>query len=115
MDDNVTIFQKSSNFLAELPYLNMGASFLVGLAVGYVVKKSFKIMLFILGLSIILVFFLEYKNIVIINENELMGMVDTIQSSFSNFVILLKNRLAKMKIYGTLSAITGFIVGIKMG
>ncbi len=93
----------------------MGASFLVGLAVGYVVKKSFKLMLFILGFSLILVFFLEYKNIVIINENELMGMVDTIQSSFSNFVILLKNRLAKMKIYGTLSAIAGFIVGIKMG
>jgi uncharacterized membrane protein (Fun14 family) len=110
-----SIHKSGGSFLSELPYLNMGASFLVGLSVGYVLKKSFKLMLFILGLSLILIFFLEYKNIIVVNENELLSMADSIEKYFIAFVSFLKDRISRIKIYGTLSAVAGFIVGIKMG
>ncbi len=101
--------------LAELPYLSMGASFLVGLAVGYVVKKSFKLMLFILGLGLILIFFLEYEHIISINQDQLLSFVESMRLSFIEFVEFLKDRVSKIKLSGTLSAIAGFLVGIKMG
>ena len=31
--------------IPELPYMDMGTGFLIGLAIGYTVKKSFKLML----------------------------------------------------------------------
>ena len=112
---NTENIPQGSNHLPELPYLTMGASFLVGLALGYVVKKSFKLMLFLLGLALILVFFLEYKHIVTINEDQLLSFVDSMSQAFSQFVLFLKERIAQIKVSGTLSAIAGFVVGIKMG
>ena len=101
--------------VVEIPYLTMGASFLIGMAVGYVVKKSFKLMLFLMGLSLILIFFLEYKHIVVVDQDQLLNFVDAIRESFSNFVLFLKDRVAQIKLSGTLSAVAGFIVGIKFG
>jgi len=113
--NETTVNENISNQVAELPYLTMGASFLVGLAVGYVVKKSFKLMLFLLGLALVLIFFLEYKHIVTINEDQLLNFVDSMRMGFVQFVEFLKDRLAQIKLSGTLSAIAGFVVGIKMG
>ena len=107
--------EQSSIQLPELPYLTMGASFMIGLAVGYVVKKSFKLMLFLLGISLILIFFLEYKHIVTVNEDQLLSMVDSMSGAFTQFVVFLKERMAQIKVSGTLSAIAGFIIGVKMG
>ncbi len=111
--ENLT--QQGASSLPELPYLTMGASFLVGLAIGYVLKKSFKLMLFLVGLALILIFFLEYKHIVTINEDQLLSFVDSMSQAFSQFVIFLKERISQIKVSGTLSAIAGFVVGIKMG
>jgi uncharacterized membrane protein (Fun14 family) len=115
MEENLSYSLKNSSMIPELPYLNMGASFLVGVAVGFVVKKSFKIMLFLLGIALILIFFLEYKHVITINEDALLSSVDSVKNSFIHFVEFLKDRLNQMKVAGTLSAVTGFIVGIKMG
>jgi uncharacterized membrane protein (Fun14 family) len=109
-----TVANTNTN-LSELPYLTMGASFLIGLAIGYVIKKSFKLMLFLLGISLILIFFLEYKHIVTVNEDQLLGMVDSMSAAFSQFVIFLKERISQIKVSGTLSAVAGFLIGIKMG
>ncbi len=94
----------------------MGAGFLIGLSVGYVVKKSFKLMLFMLGVALILLFFLEYKNIVTINEDALLNSVEVVKNSFMHSVEFLKERVSGIKmISGTVSALVGFVIGIKMG
>jgi uncharacterized membrane protein (Fun14 family) len=105
-----------SSAVSDLPYLNMGAGFLIGLSVGYVVKKSFKLMLFMLGVALILLFFLEYKNIVTINEDALLNSVEVVKNSFMHSVEFLKERVSGIKmISGTVSALVGFVIGIKMG
>ena len=43
--DNI---EGATNVDHPIPYLDMGTSFLIGLAVGFFIKKSFKIGLFIL-------------------------------------------------------------------
>ena len=115
MNDAVSTSPSNPSWLAELPYLNMGASFMVGLAVGYVVKKSFKLMIFLLGVALILIFFLEYKHIVTINEDALLSSIDSIKNSFIHFADFLRERVEKFKMAGTISAGVGFVVGIKMG
>jgi uncharacterized membrane protein (Fun14 family) len=103
------------SIFSELPYLNMGASFLVGLAVGFALKKSFKLMLLLLGVVLILMFFLEYEHIITINQDQLLSFVDSLRESFIHFAEFLKDRVAQIKLSGTLSAIAGFFIGLKMG
>ena len=44
---------------SPFPFLEMGTSFVIGLAIGYFFKKFFKILLLLLGLGIVVLFVLE--------------------------------------------------------
>ncbi len=99
----------------QLPYLEMGSGFMIGLSVGYVVKKSFKLMLLLMGLAVIGVFILENQGIITLNETSLNQNVSLGVEAFKQFVLFLKERLAALKIAGGASAIAGFVVGLKMG
>ena len=99
----------------HLPYLEMGSGFVMGLSVGYVVKKSFKLMLLLMGLAVIGVFVLENQGIIILNETSLDQNVSLGVEAFKHFALFLKERLAALKIAGGASAVAGFVVGLKMG
>ena len=99
----------------HLPYLEMGSGFIMGLSVGYVVKKSFKLMLLLMGLALIGVFVLQAKGIITLNESSLDQNVSWIVAGFKHFVLFLKDRLAALKVAGGASAVAGFVVGLKMG
>jgi len=98
-----------------LPYIDMGIGFLIGLSVGYVLKKSFKLMLIFLGLGIISLFILESNGLITINESQVMKGVSTLSSYFQEFVAFLKNRLELFTASKGLSAIAGFFIGLKIG
>jgi len=98
-----------------LPYLEMGTGFLIGLSIGYVIKKSFKILLFLLGIGIITVFVLESKGVITLNEEHLQNTVSQGTDVFKYFVTFLKDRLEHFEVSSGLSAVAGFFVGIKMG
>jgi len=99
----------------HIPYLEMGSGFMMGLSVGYVVKKSFKLMLLLMGLAIIGVFVLENQGIITLNESSLDQQVSLGTEAFKHFVLFLKDRLAALKVAGGASAVAGFVVGLKMG
>ena len=99
----------------HLPYLEMGSGFMMGLSVGYVVKKSFKLMLFLMGVAIIGVFLLEKQGIIVLNESALDQNVSLGVEIFRVFALFLKERLAALQVTGGASAIAGFVVGLKMG
>ena len=99
----------------QLPYLEMGSGFMMGLSVGYVAKKSFKLMLFLMGLTIIGMFVLESQGIITFNEASLDQDVSFSIEAFKQFALFLEERLAALKIAGGASAVAGFVVGLKMG
>jgi uncharacterized membrane protein (Fun14 family) len=99
----------------QFPYLEMGSGFMIGMSVGYVVKKSFKLLLFLLGISIIAIFVLERQGILVLNETALDQNVSLGMEAFQTFTAFLKERLSSLKLAGGASAIAGFLVGLKMG
>ena len=98
-----------------LPYLDMGTGFLIGLALGYVLKKSFKLMLVFVGLGIISLFLLESNGFMTINEAQVTQSVAKLSSSFQEFMLFIKNRLELFQFSKGVSAIAGFLLGLKMG
>jgi len=107
--------EKLIDKIPELPWLEMGSGFLIGLAVGFVVKKSFKILLFFLGLAVVLLFVLENQHIIILNEEGLNQTVSQGSQLFQHFALFLKERLSQLQFAGSASAVAGFLAGLKMG
>ena len=106
---------QNSSAIEGLPYLEMGGGFLIGLAIGYVLKKSFKILLILLGISLITIFVLESKGVITLNEAGLQESVSGGMEMFKHFAGFLKDRLSNFEVTSGLSAVAGFVVGLKMG
>jgi len=99
----------------NIPYLEMGGSFLLGLAIGFALKKSFKIGLIILGLGFIFVFVLENQGILTLNEDSLNAQLSHVIEQSKFMIAFIKDRMGEYKTTGTLSAVAGFGVGLKIG
>ena len=110
-----TTQETTSNTLETLPYLEMGTGFIIGLAVGYALKKSFKILLFLLGIGLVTVFVLESKGIVVLNEETLESSVAEGTNMFKQLLVLMKERVSNLKMDSGLSSVAGFAVGLMMG
>ena len=100
---------------SSFPYLEMGSAFVIGLAVGIALKKSFKLLLVLLGLGLIFVFVLENQNMISVNEANLQNAISIGGDQFQQMVIFLQHRVEQYKAVGSASAIAGFFVGIKIG
>ncbi|MBD3794755.1 MAG: FUN14 domain-containing protein [Epsilonproteobacteria bacterium] len=96
-------------------FLDLGTSFVIGLAVGFFLKKSIKMALFVLGFILVAMFLMESNGMLSVNETTLEhtvgGGIDLVQSLAS----FLKNRLDAMTFGKAGSAVAGFFVGLKIG
>ncbi len=103
------------NVTAEnpLPFLEMGSSFLIGLAVGFFIKKSFKMVLFILGFALIATFYMESQGIFTINEKVLEESIANGAKYFDYLVASVKERITSFQ--SGAGATAGFVVGLKFG
>jgi uncharacterized membrane protein (Fun14 family) len=100
---------------SPLAYLEMGTGFLIGLSLGYVLKKSFKLMLLLLGVSFIALFYFESNGFITINEAEVSQSVAKLSHSFQDFISFIKQRLELFQVSKGISAIAGFVIGLKIG
>jgi len=98
---------------SPIPYLELGSSFLIGLAVGYFIKKSYKIVLFILGFSLILIFFMESQDILTVNDQVLEKSISTGSTYFEFLVSSIQDRITSFQT--GIGAGAGFLVGLKIG
>ena len=91
-------------------FLRLGFSFMVGLAVGYALKVAFKIALVVGGLLLILLFSLQYSDIIEVNWA---GM----ESSYDGFVGWLTAYSGALKdfIADNLSSAASFTAGLLLG
>ena len=106
---------------AEMDYLsstfllgNVGAPFVIGLAVGYFAKKMLKIALFIAGGAIVLLFVSEYFGVTTISDNGLQTAADAATNMAKQSGHFLVDRLSRISAKGV-SAVAGFFVGLKFG
>ena len=93
------------------PFLEMGTSFVIGLAIGYFLKKSFKIFLLILGLGLVLIF---------VSGIDISGQMIEDKASdavniFQSFAGKLKAWLENLELSHKAGAVAGFIAGLKFG
>jgi uncharacterized membrane protein (Fun14 family) len=86
--------------------LSVGGPFLAGLAVGYAVKKLIKLALFLLGISILLIYYLNSQGIVKLNPEPLARELST------RLDLLVEK--ASQNIVQTSSFLLGFIAGFKL-
>ncbi|KIM09525.1 MAG: hypothetical protein KU29_01875 [Sulfurovum sp. FS06-10] len=97
------------------PFLEMGTSFVIGLAIGYFLKKSFKFLLLLLGLGLVILFVLESKGTITVDDQVIQNGVSSGVSTFQSFIDMIKTRLSHMELSTGAGAIAGFFVGLKFG
>ena len=104
-----------SNITADtpLPYLDMGSGFIIGLAVGFFIKKSFKMVLFILGFALIATFYMESQGIFTINDKVLEESIANGVKYFDYLISAVKERITGFQ--SGAGAIAGFVIGLKLG
>jgi len=93
---------------------NVGAPFIIGLAVGYFAKKALKIALFFGGLAIVVMFATEYYGFTTISDEGLKNTTGIVINSLKSFFGFLTDRLSHITSRG-LSAVAGFAAGLKFG
>jgi len=115
IDNYNTGLEATTSTGSGIPFLEMGTSFVIGLAIGYFVKKSFKFLLLILGLGLVLLFIMESQGYFHVNDQMIQDGVSSGVDSFQNIVAMLKERLGKMELSSGVGAVAGFFAGLKFG
>ena len=98
----------------SIPYLEMGGGFLLGMSVGYALKKSFKALLLLFGLGFIFMILLESQGAISIDQMPLQDVINLGADKFKSAFELLQQRFEKYQVAGGMSALAGFMVGIKI-
>ncbi len=98
------------------PFLlgNVGAPFVIGLAVGYFAKKMLKIALFLAGGAIVLLFVTEYYGVTSLSDQGLQTAANAATNIAKDSGGFLIDRLSRISTKGV-SATAGFFVGLKFG
>lgn len=100
----------SSTFLIG----NVGAPFVIGLAVGYFAKKMLRTALFLGGATVVLLFIAEYYGVINISDADLQHAASAATEAAKNSGGFLVDRLTSITSRGV-SAAGGFFVGFKFG
>ena len=93
---------------------DVGAPFIIGLAVGYFAKKALKIALFLGGMAIVLLFVTEYYGITEVSDEGLKHVATAASDVAKQSGGFLVDRLSHITGKG-LSAVAGFFTGLKFG
>jgi uncharacterized membrane protein (Fun14 family) len=100
----------SSTFLIG----NVGAPFVIGMAVGYFAKKMLRTALFLGGAAIVLLFAAEYYGVIDITDEKLQHAASAATEAAKSSGSFLVNRLTSITSKGV-SGVGGFFIGFKLG
>lgn len=110
LDTSSTTDIFSSTFLLG----NVGAPFVIGMAVGYFAKKMLRTALFVGGAIVVMLFVSEYYGIVDITDANLQSAANAATEAAKNSGGFLIDRLTRITSKG-ISGAGGFFVGFKLG
>jgi uncharacterized membrane protein (Fun14 family) len=114
--NNKTMYEVSSPgiFPSEFLLTNVGAPFVIGVAVGYFAKKTLRMALFLGGAAIVLLFISEYYGVIILSRDRFGEVVNEVTGGVKSFGNFLVTRLGSITSKGV-SGVGGFFVGLKLG
>jgi uncharacterized membrane protein (Fun14 family) len=110
IDSNAASDLFSSTFLLG----NVGAPFVIGMAVGYFAKKMLRIALFVGGATIVTLFVCEYYGIVNITDANLQSVASAATDTAKQSGGFLLDRVTRITSKG-ISGAAGFFAGFKLG
>ncbi len=115
MNDYTMNSTQGTDFLSSTFLLgNVGAPFVIGLAVGYFAKKMLRMALFIGGAAIVAFFVAEYYGMTSVSDASLQNAATTATDMARSSGGFLYQRLSHITSQGV-SATAGFFVGLRMG
>ncbi|MFA5983042.1 MAG: FUN14 domain-containing protein [Methylococcaceae bacterium] len=106
--------QGSDFFSTAFMVSNVGAPFIIGMAVGYFAKKMIKVALIIGGAALTLLFVSEYYGLITVNDTNLQNVATLATQATQQSGSFLVHRLSSITSKGV-SAVTGFYFGLKLG
>lgn len=113
-NNTVDTLSSTDIFSSDFMLGNVGAPFVMGLAVGYFAKKMLLMTLFLCGAAIVLLFVSEYYGITEISDLNLQQATDSATETVKQSGDFLVKRLSGITSKGV-SAAGGFFVGFKLG
>jgi len=113
-NNTVDTLSSTDIFSSDFMIGNVGAPFVIGLAVGYFAKKMLLMALFLGGAAIVLLFVGEYYGITEISDLQLQQATDAATNVAKQSGGFMVERLSSITSKGV-SAAGGFFVGFKLG
>lgn len=101
-------------FSSEFLLGNVGAPFLIGMAVGFFAKKSLKIAVLVGGAILVVLFLAESWNLVTVKDGALIDAASKAAEAIQETGTLLTDRMHVISTRGG-SAVAGFLAGFKAG
>ncbi len=114
MNKAVTDTASTDIFSSAFLLGNVGAPFIIGMAVGYFAKKMLRTALFLGGAAIVVLFACEYYGVIHITDAQLESAASTATDAAKSSGDFLLHRLSDFTSKG-LSATAGFFTGFKLG
>ncbi len=114
MNNNASNTSLPDVFSPDFLLGNVGAPFVIGLAVGYFAKKMLRIALFLAGGAVVLLFAAEYYGVVDITDDKLQNVATTATGVAKSSGDFLVQRLSGITSKGVTGA-AGFFTGFKLG
>lgn len=113
-DSAIDIDSISDIFSSTFLLGNVGAPFVLGMAVGYFAKKMLRIALFVGGAIIVALFVFEYYGIIEISDLNLQNAASIATDTAKESGGFLLDRVARITSKGV-SGAAGFFAGFKLG
>jgi uncharacterized membrane protein (Fun14 family) len=104
----------TDSFPSEFLLTNVGAPFVIGVAVGYFAKKMLRVALLLGGAAIVLLFMGEYYGVISLSRDTFGEVVKEATGGVKSFGDFLVTRLGSIPSKGV-SGVGGFFVGLKLG
>ncbi|MFZ2452047.1 MAG: hypothetical protein CTY16_14915 [Methylobacter sp.] len=115
MSNNILQSSPSEDlFSSAFLFGNVGAPFVIGMAVGYFAKKMLRITLFVSGAAIVMLFVAEYYGVVNISDADLQHAANSATHAAKTSGDFLVGRLSSITSKGV-SGVVGFFAGFKLG
>lgn len=103
----------SENSESPFPYMELGSTFILGFVIGMALKKGIMVLMLLAGAGLMFVLSLEHQGALTINEHNLENVVNMGTKGLHETTTFLENKLEQYQGLGSVSAITGFLAGIK--
>lgn len=99
----------------NFPVKEISTGFILGFCIGFALKKSIKILAFVVGAILILIFMLEYLGINALNNDQLLSSFENSRGFFEYSFTIIKERIKQLEATGAIGAVAGGIAGFKFG